>query len=342
MKKETKKILISGINGFLGSSLGLSLQNNYEIFGIKRKDSNLWRFKNQKYKINFIDLENIELFLKQNKIDCIIHTATNYGRNNANNTFSEIVNANIAFGVQLLELSIQNNIQSFINIDTMQNPLSSPYCLSKKHFREYLKYFNKKIKIINVKTEYIYGPKDDNNKFVYYLLDNFRENTNIALSKGEQLRDFIYINDAIDAFKIILQNLDSIKTNKIFELGGGTQMSIKTFCEKMLQQYNNLEKSHTKLLFGQKAYNNNENMNLKANIKPLQTLGFKPKVSINEGIEYIISDYLKMLRGGGFSNLVIYFYYKNSSTNFHNPKKLFQYKNNSHCKSLNPKFLVAA
>lgn len=283
-----KTILITGVNGFLGSHLALILQKKYNILGLKRPASHMWRFDNERHHIKFIDILDLEQVFEDNNIDYIIHTATNYGRNN--NNLSQIIEANILFAIKLLESAKSHQIKAFINCDTLQNPLSSPYCLSKKHLREYLGYFHQMTKIINIQVEHMYGPKDDDKKFICYLIDNIVQNKNIELTKGEQMRDFIYIDDVASAFGLIVDNIDLLDSNT-FELGSGTQIKLRDFIEKILMTYNIIMKenpSRTNLLFGKKEYNKYENMNIKANIKALQEMGWIPQTSIDEGIKKTI------------------------------------------------------
>lgn len=284
-----KTILITGISGFLGSHLAKNLQNSYNIIGLKRRASNLWRIKDYK---NITIIDDINKINK--KIDYIIHTATNYGRNN--NLLSEIIDSNLSFGIKILEFANKNNIKAFINTNTLQNPLSSPYCLSKNQFQSYFKYFNN-FKIIDVYIEHMYGPFDDKNKFIYYLIEQMISNKDIELSKGEQLRDFIYIDDVVSAFNIIINNIDTFSLYTRLELGSGKQTLLKDFIQMILSIFNQQSHTTSKLLFGKRPYNNNEHMNIKADITSLQKLGFKIKNDNYIGISKTIMHQLN--RGGG-------------------------------------------
>ncbi len=287
-------ILITGVNGFLGSHLAKKLRKHYKIIGLKRKTSNMWRF-NKCSDINFINIDDIN-FIDEN-IDYIIHTATNYGRDGG--SLSQIVDSNLLFGIKILEFAVTNNIKAFINTNTMQNPLSNPYCLSKNQFENYFKYFDN-VKIIDVHIEHMYGPFDDKNKFIHYLIEQMILNKDIELSNGEQLRDFVYIDDVIDAFRIIIENIDLFDIYTYCELGSGRQTLLKEFIKMILLIFNQLSHTNSKLLFGKRPYNKFENMNTKADISLLQKFGFNPKINNYEGIKKTI---MHQLMGGG-SNLL--------------------------------------
>jgi len=78
-----KTILLTGPTGFLGSHLLQALLNEgYKVIILKRSFSDTWRINHlldnlKSYDINKTPLEKP---FEENKIDIIIHTATNYGR----------------------------------------------------------------------------------------------------------------------------------------------------------------------------------------------------------------------------------------------------------------------
>jgi nucleoside-diphosphate-sugar epimerase len=137
------------------------------------------------------------------KFDMIVHTACEYGR--ASNSIKGVIETNIAFPVRLLELANTSGVSGFINADTMLPSLVSAYALSKSQFVEWLQYFSSgKMRVINMKIEHMYGSGDDSRKFINWILSQLRHNVpSIELTKGEQKRDFIYIDDVVSAFLVV-------------------------------------------------------------------------------------------------------------------------------------------
>ena len=283
-----KTILITGASGFLGSHLIKALHKHYKIIGLKRKNSNLWRLKG--YDVELVDnLHSIE-----KGVDCIIHTATNYGRNG--DLISEIVDCNILFSLRLLEFAKANDIESFIYANTLQNPLASPYCMSKNHLDSYFRYFDS-VKIIDICIEHMYGPFDDNNKFVHYLIEQMVLDNPIELSEGTQMRDFVYIDDVVEGFRIVIKNMDTFAMRTHLELGSGKQTRLRDFARLSLEIFNRYQNTKSRLLFGARESNPFENMNIRADISPLKALGYAPRYSAKEGIARTIAHILH--RGGG-------------------------------------------
>ena len=124
-----KKILITGINGYLGSNLAKRYSKKYKIVGLEYNTHDLFRIKDDQFEV-FASKDGIpeELF-KKHKIDIIIHTATFYGRNNESN--AQMSYANMYLLQFLLEKSIQNRCKLFINTDTVLNRFTNSYSLTK-------------------------------------------------------------------------------------------------------------------------------------------------------------------------------------------------------------------
>ena len=80
------------------------------------------------------------------------------------------------YPINLLEMAVKNNVGVFINTDSYFNKENLSYnyllnySLSKKSLNLWLKHFSKKIKIINMVLEHIYGEYDNDNKFIEKII----------------------------------------------------------------------------------------------------------------------------------------------------------------------------
>ena len=73
------------------------------------------------------------------------------------------------------------------------------------------------IKFINARLFHLYGPSDKPTKFVNSIIQSLKNNLpTIDLTSGTQRRDFIYIDDAIEAFLLIILNLNIKALKKKF------------------------------------------------------------------------------------------------------------------------------
>ena len=289
---KNKKILITGITGFLGSKLAMELvRTGYEVIALKRKSSSLERLESFKNKITLYNIEEVDfqnVFKTHNKIDFIIHTATSYGRNNESPY--EIFEANTGFPLKLLDAASMANVSKFINTDTILDKYLNLYSLSKNHLLEWGKFYSmrNKIEFINMRLEHFYGSDDDDSKFTSYVINKCNSNTKtLQLTAGEQKRDFIYIDDVVTAYTTVLKRVNS--HNKWFDeydVGSGNSSSIKDFVEMVRR----LTNSNIELNFGALPYRKNEVMNSKADVKRLIDLGWKCKYNLEEGLKLTINN----------------------------------------------------
>jgi len=286
-------ILLTGATGFLGSYLLKAfIKNGYEVIALKRTTSNTYRIEEYLNQIILYDIDKTDLsdIFENHKIDIVVNTVTNYGRKDTK--ISSIVDTNLIFSLKLLEESVNNNVKAFINTDTLLERNINTYALSKAQLVDWIQFLStKNTKMINVKMEHMYGPQDDKNKFIYWLINQLKHNVEkIDLTSGVQKRDFIYIDDIVSAYEIIIKNIGRFSNYEEFELGSGNSIEVKEFIKQIVKELNVNQTITTKLNFGAIAYRANENMNMESNIVKLQNLGWKPQVSIEDGIKKIIKE----------------------------------------------------
>jgi len=283
--KKNFKILITGINSYLGSKIANALLNKkYQLIGLtknlplyrdERKDKlDLKIYKYTKKNLNLI-------FNKKNNIKIIIHTATDYGKSSDLRT---IINTNITMPLNVIQFCLNNNVELFINTDTSLNPKKNIYSQSKKQFFNWIKFFSeiKKTKFINLKFDHFYGPGDSSFKFPIMIINKCLKNEKkIKLTKGMQLRDFIYIDDLIRAYITIIEKRNFYKNyyNSI-DIGTGKLVNIKYFV-KLIKK---LCKSSSTFNFGSVKYRKFGFMKSKLNLNFIHSLGWKNKTSLREGL----------------------------------------------------------
>jgi nucleoside-diphosphate-sugar epimerase len=285
-----KKILLTGATGFLGSHLAKALLvDGYEVVALKRKASSLRRLEPIASGIVLIDIEALDfekLFREYGKIDVIIHTATCYGRNNE--SVSEIFAANTEFPLRLLDAGCRSGVEVFLNTDTILDKYLNLYALSKNQFLQWGKYFSRHEKMLfwNIRLEHFYGPDDESTKFSTYVINSFLNNVpDLRLTKGEQKRDFIYIEDVVSAYMLLLEKRGNFDSSFVeFDVGSGRSVSIREFVETA----HRLAASKTHLAFGAIPYREGEVMHSEADISGLTALGWQCRYDIEAGLKKVI------------------------------------------------------
>ena len=109
------------------------------------------------------------------------------------------------------------------------------------------------------------------------------KNKTFPTSKGNQIRDFCYIDDVV---KAIFLALNSKKNNgEVINIGYGKPLKIKNIIQKIQKVI-----GKGKPQFGKLKYRKDENMNLYPNInKAKAKLKWKPKITFEKGIKIVIN-----------------------------------------------------
>ena len=283
-----KTILMTGATGFLGSNiLKMLLNKNYKVVILKRPFSDVWRIEDVIKEVKYFNLGEISIedIFQNVNVDIILHCATNYGRSETD-PFN-LIEANLLMPLRLLEIGKKNGVKCFINTDTILDKRVNYYSLSKSQFKSWLDMNSDNLICINVLLEHFYGPFDNKTKFVSFVIDRLLSGAEqIDFTKGEQKRDFIYIDDVVDSFSKIVDNAFNFKSGFYnYEIGTGNPVEIRQFVRMIKKISGN---SETKLNFGTVPYRKNEIMVSKVDLAEITKLGWKSGYSLEEGLSKTI------------------------------------------------------
>ena len=286
------KVLLTGHSGFLGKNLANKFKDKCSLLLCLVGPSGEKVSNSHVKKIKFCKLDDFDKNFndKFGKIDTVIHLATRY---DFNSTKEEIRNCNYLVPKIILDNSVNIGFKNFISTGSFYRKIKSPYqrlpfyTSTKIEFEKYLKKYSNEneIRAINLIIHQLYGPNDSSYKFTENIISNLKKDKReINLTRGDQTRDFIYVDDASSAIIKIITNLKFFSNNyHEFDLGSGSETSIRSFVETAKKILN----SKTKLNFGKLNYRDNELMSSKADINVLLELGWNPLFDIERGIKKI-------------------------------------------------------
>jgi len=287
-----KKILITGINGFIGSNCKTYFENkDFEVFGIDILGEN---------KSNFIkgevNIENLKSFTEI--FDVIIHLAESgtvgAAQKNPESEYKKTVEStkNVLEYIKNFnpEAKLIYSSSAAVYGDLYDRPIKETDDLNpisiygnhkieaEKMCRDYYEKYGIKSNIIRFFSIYAEGLKkqllwDFSNRVV----ENFSEKTLPCFGTGDETRDFIHISDAINLIELLI-NAD--KDFIMLNAGGNS-------CVKVSEVLNILSKElgyEGELVFD-KIIRKGDPKSLIANIEIAQKLGFSPKVKYDEGMK---------------------------------------------------------
>lgn len=222
--------------------------------------------------------------------DAIVHTACAYGR--TGESAIEVLDANVRFGVALLDAALADPGKRtvFINTGTVLEPGVSLYALSKLQFSAWgaatAADHRDRLTFIDVRLQQMYGPGDDITKFTTRVLESCRNNdTRLALTPGDQRRDFIHIDDVVHAYDTILGRRDEFAFSDTIDVGSGQAVRMRDFVEMVKR----LTASSIQLDFGAVPYRPSEAMLCVADTRRLTSLGWRLRFDLESGLRQTLN-----------------------------------------------------
>ncbi|MFC2050556.1 NAD-dependent epimerase/dehydratase family protein [Chloroflexota bacterium] len=280
MNLQGKRILITGSDGFVGSHL---------VQRLEKEGSNIIPIDVSRG-IDIIDWEQVKDY---HDIDAIYHLAAKTFIPTTIDDPKETYLVNFVGTLNMLELGRRSKIKNFVfassyvygrpeyipvNEEHPINPIN-PYSRSKALCEELCRayYEDYGLRCVIIRAFNIYGEGQGDNFLIPSILKQIR-NGEIELKDPEPRRDFLYVEDLVEAYVRAAEYSGS--DFEIFNIGSGVSYSVDEIVRAILD----ITKAKIKVRY---LYERRENeiMNTVADItKAKEKLGWEPKFSIEEGL----------------------------------------------------------
>jgi CDP-paratose synthetase len=283
------KVLVTGATGFLGSRVANTMAaSGHKVGALVRSSSDCAAVAPQVRVLSFSTDAELYAAVESFMPDTVIHAAASYGR--AGESDPEILDANFRFGTVLLD-ACQRLVQPVhvINTGTVLHESLSTYAWSKNAFSAWgLRCAGTKsaLRFTDVKLQHMYGPGDDTTKFTGHVIASCADDRpELALTAGDQVRDFIYIDDVVAAYKVLVGAAARLEKAEAIEVGSGQALPLRSFVETV----HRLAGSRTVLRFGALPKRDNEAPSYVANTERMRSLGWECRTSLTEGLARTIA-----------------------------------------------------
>ncbi|SHH29371.1 NAD-dependent epimerase/dehydratase family protein [Clostridium grantii] len=251
---KNEKVLVTGAAGFIGSHLLTRLiVEEADVAIIIRKSTDLWKIKDllnnlKVYYCDINDKEQIEKIELNCKPDYLFHLAA-YGVDSKDKDYYKAININFLGGVNVINPLTKIGCKKIINIGS-----SSEYGKSKFEENGCLEPLNiygstkaastivmhqiareNNLDIITLRPFGLFGEREEKHKIFSYIITEALKNKDVMLTSCEQLREYLYVENLIDA--IILATKSDLR-NEIFNIGTGNARKLKYYVEKIFEKIN--------------------------------------------------------------------------------------------------------
>lgn len=296
------KILLTGSSGFIGQHLTPRLENEHELYHLKN---------------DLLDFDAVQKEVSDIKPDIIVHLAA---RTEVENSFYEQITfsqINYVGTVNLIEAASKvRNLKNFVFASTMEvygwQPISdevrdigipkkfiafdentqpnpnAPYAVAKYGCEKYLEYAHRSLGLpfTAIRQTNAYGRKDNDFFVTEQIIKQMLTNPErIGLGYGEPYRNFIFIDDLLDAWCSVINNPAKVNSGYIFTIGPDNPIKIKDYVSMIADkiEWSGEVVWDTKPIRPGEIYWLNSDHRLITGIT-----GWEPKVNLSDGVDYTI------------------------------------------------------
>ena len=237
------KILIVGGTGFIGYHLAYKcVQRGWDVTSVSSNPPKKLRFI-KKIKYVVCDITNKNLLNK--KINKYFDYVINLGGYVDHSDKKKTYNSHFLGCKNLADIFLKKKTKVFVQMGSSieygfnKSPhienmicnvkkLNSIYGKAKLSATNYLLdlYKKKNFPAVVLRLYLSYGPKQDVNRFIPIIIKGCLNNEKFPTSAGNQLRDFVHVNDVVSAIFKSLKNKSAI--GEILNIGSGKPRTIKS------------------------------------------------------------------------------------------------------------------
>ena len=298
-QKWKNKVLVTGASGFIGKHLCQAmLAKGMHVVALSRGQKNA-PYATESYKLDLCDRAQVFSFIQALQPDYVIHLAAEKIRTICPSDYRFAMEKNFLTSLNLIEASQKiTSLKRFIYLgsceeygeqilpfnETQREKPTTAYGISKLAVTQFLQCFARSCNfpVIILRAALVYGPNQGTEMFLPAMMKALFSGDFFAMSKGEQTRDYLYVDDLIEAIQIALFSDDALN-GELFNIGSGVALQIKELAQTVARL---IARDSKQLLgFGLKDYRPGEVMAYWVdNTRASALLNWKPCVSLEDGL----------------------------------------------------------
>lgn len=284
-KSGKRSVVLTGGRGFVGKRLTAALTNaGFHVFSVVRPGSSAL---SEVPGLTWILSGDAAGIYDAHRPEATIHLATCYGHSGQ---VSDVIESNILLPMRLLEASAGIADHLFVNTDTFfAKPRfgythMAAYVKSKQAvlaWAELALKIRPQVRFVNARLEHVYGPGDGAAKFVPHVIDKLSANQPIAMTPGDQVRDFVHVDDVVGAYLAIIDAKERLPAGFVeIEIGTGMGTTLRSFVE----QAKTICGSSSTLSFGALPHREGEIMASVADTAGLASIAWSARHTVESGL----------------------------------------------------------
>lgn len=294
-----KKVLLTGASGFIGRhTIPFLLRNGYEVYAVystKRpnfiEDRNLFWLQ-----CDLLDLEKCKQLLSEIKPTHLLHFAwyTVPGKYWTSLENIRWVQASLELAINFYKSGGKRAVfagtcaeydwnYGYCSEDITPLKPSTLYGACKNSLQQILTQFSKQVGLSYAwgRIFFLYGPYEAKTRLIPSVIISLLQDRQAQCTHGEQIRDFLHVEDVASAFVSLLESNVEGPVN----IASGQPIALKTICYTIADL---LGKRHL-IRLGVLPVPENEAPFLVADVQKLnQQVGWKSRITLEEGLKSTI------------------------------------------------------
>lgn len=299
--------LITGASGFIGSALLHRLvSEGVEVVYLARPASRLLldaavARKARRIEITHLDAAALAAALKGVTIEIVFHLAA-YGVRPEDRDPLEMCKVNITGTAAVLSAVHEWPLKSFVSLGSCSeySPAVPPALIREDHPLTMTGLYGAAkaagglygaamarqlgIPFLWLRLFSVYGPGEPAYRLTPYLIERLVHDMCVDLTPGEQVRDYLYIDDVVTALMIAASQPGLTGS---LNLCSGTPVTVRTMADTVRRT---LRKPPALLTFGARPYRLDEAMWMVGDNSALcRATGWQPKITLEEGLKRMVA-----------------------------------------------------
>lgn len=310
MPLKNKRVLVTGAEGFIGRRLCKSLfDKEAKLFGISRCVTES-KYLTEQYEVDISNAPAIKKIINSVQPEYVVHLAASKNRGVDGAAFREGYGTNLIGSLNVIDACQSIPVLAkFVSLGTtdeygkLQVPFkesykeapNSAYGASKLAVTDLLRALSRSngFPSVILRPTIVYGPGQDSSMFLPALVRALVENKNFDMSLGEQTRDFVYIDDLVEA--IIMALVAPVFCGDVINISSGRPIRIDALAKMTAAMLGN--DAYKRLRLGSIEYRTGDVMQYWAsNELAKASLGWAPVVPLEDGIERTVNYFKSLAR----------------------------------------------
>lgn len=291
-----RKILMTGVTGFLGSHIANRLvHDGYEVCAIIRNGSDITAYRLSdgiRYLRYDGTLDSLVEGMLTEKPDCVIHLAAKFVAEHHREQVDMLLDSNIVLSAHLFEAMRISDCRYLLNTTSSWEHYAgeeyNPVCLyaaTKRAVTDLLKYYCEAegMRAITLSIYDTYGLEDHRGKLISKLFEIGQSGEHLAMSEGYQTVNYVYIDDVVEAYLSALRILTTMQESmKSYEVRSEEVYTLRELSE-LFEKVTGL---HLMIDWGKRPYRKREVMHVYEGGQVLPD--WKPAVSLDAGLRLLL------------------------------------------------------